>query len=75
MTNKTFWNQIKVLIKLYHLNFLYDAIGGDFLSEDEIAFLENNLGKSKLNSSKIPILDKIFAFGQIAQKNWCRKCK
>ena len=67
-SNKTFWNQVKTLIKLYHLNFLYDAIGEDFLSEEEIIFLEKNLGKSKLDSSKIPLLDKIFAFGQISQK-------
>ena len=66
--NNSFWNKIKTLIKLYHLNFLYDTIGGDYLSEDEMNFLEDNLGKSKLDSSKIPLLDKIFAFGQVAQK-------
>lgn len=66
--NDLFWNKIKTLIKLYHLNFLYDTIGGDYLSEDEMNFLEDNLGKSKLKSSKIPLLDKIFAFGQVAQK-------
>ena len=66
--NNSFWNKIKTLIKLYHLNFLFDTIGGDYLSEDEMNFLEDNLGKSKLDSSKIPLLDKIFAFGQVAQK-------
>lgn len=66
--NDSFWNKIKTLIKLYHLNFLYDIIGSDYLSEDEMNFLEDNLGKSKLDSSKIPLLDKIFAFGQVAQK-------
>ena len=66
--NSAFWNKIRTLIKLYHLNFLYDVIGSDYLSEDEMNFLEDNLGKSKLDSSKIPLLDKIFAFGQIAQK-------
>lgn len=66
--NDSFWNKIKTLIKLYHLNFLFDTIGGEYLSEDEINFLEDNLGKSKLNPSKIPLLDKIFAFGQVAQK-------
>lgn len=66
--NNSFWNKIKNLIKLYHLNFLYDTIGGDYLSEDEINFLKDNLGKSKLDSSKIPLLDRIFAFGQVAQK-------
>lgn len=66
--NNSFWNQIKTLIKLYHLNFLFDVVGSDFLSEDELTFLEDNLGKSKLNYSNIPLLDKIFAFGQISQK-------
>ena len=66
--NDSFWNKIKTLIKLYHLNFLYNTIGGDYLSEDETNFLEDNLGKSKLDTSKIPLLDKIFAFGQVAQK-------
>ena len=66
--NKDFWNKIKKLIKLYHLNFLHDAIGSDYLSEDEMTFLKDNLGKDKLNESKIPFLDKIFAFGQISQK-------
>ena len=66
--NNSFWNKIKTLIKLYHLNFLYNIIGGDYLSEDEINFLEDNLGKSKLDSFKVPLLDKIFAFGKIAQK-------
>lgn len=66
--NNSFWNKIKTLIKLYHLNFLFDVVGSDFLSEDEMTFLEDNLGKTKLDFTKIPLLDKIFAFGQIAQK-------
>lgn len=63
-----FWNRIRHLIKLYHLNFLFDTIGKDFLSEDEIDFLEKNLGKTKLDVKRTPILDKIFAFGQIVEK-------
>lgn len=66
--NNSFWNKIKTLIKLYHLNFLFDVVGSDFLSEDEMTFLEDNLGKTKLDFTKIPLLDKIFAFGQIVQK-------
>lgn len=66
--NDSFWNKIKTLIKLYHLNFLYNTIGGDYLSEDEMNFLEDNLGKSKISKGEIPLLDKIFAFGQITQK-------
>ena len=56
------------MIKLFHLNFLFDTIGEDYLSEEEINFLEKNLGKPNLNRSKIPLLDKIFAFGLIAEK-------
>lgn len=63
-----FWNRIRNVIKLYHLNFLFDTIGEDYLSEDEMDFLEKNLGKTKLNRDKTPLLDKIFAFGQIAEK-------
>ena len=66
--DSVFWNRIKNIIKLYHLNFLYDTIGEDFLSEEEIDFLEKNLGKTKIDNKKIPLLDKIFAFGKIAEK-------
>lgn len=66
--NNSFWNKIKNLIKLYHLNFLYDVIGEDFLSEDEMNFLKDNLGKDKFKTPKIALLDKIFIFGQIVQK-------
>lgn len=63
-----FWNKIRNVIKLYHLNFLFDTIGEDYLSEEEMDFLEKNLGKTKLNTKRTPLLDKIFAFGQIAEK-------
>lgn len=66
--NTSFWNNIRNLIKLYHLNFLYDMIGENYFSEEELDFLEKNLGKSNIDSSKIPLLDRIYAFGQIAQK-------
>ena len=66
--NNSFWKKIKNIIKLYHLNFLFDTIGEDYLSEEEREFLENGLGKTKLNRDKIPLLDKIFAFGKIAEK-------
>lgn len=66
--NTSFWNKIRNLIKLYHLNFLWDLVGKDYLSDEEIDFLDKNLGKSKISINQIPLLDKIFAFGQIAQK-------
>lgn len=66
--DNSFWNRIHHLIKLYHLNFLFDTIGRDYLSESELKYLEDNLGKTKIQQDKIPILDKIFAFGQVAEK-------
>lgn len=65
-----FWDKIKNLIKLYSLNFLLSVVGSDFLSESELKFLENSLGKEKVNKYKkeIPLLDKIYAFGKISQQ-------
>lgn len=67
-SNSSFWNKIKTLIKLYHLNFLWNLVGKEYLSDEEINFLEKNLEKSKFSKDEIPLLDKIFAFGQVAQK-------
>ena len=34
--NDSFWNKIKTLIKLYHLNFLWNLVGKEYLSDEEI---------------------------------------
>lgn len=68
MINEKFWNKIKDKIKLYHLNFLFNYIGGNFLSEQEIKFLEKELGKDALNWENIPLIEQIFAIGKISQK-------
>ena len=36
-----FWNRIRNVIKLYHLNFLFDTIGADYLSEDEMELVNS----------------------------------
>lgn len=63
-----FWEGIKKKIKFIHLNFLFDLIGGSYLSKEELDFLKKEIGKNNLDYEKIPLLDKIFHLGKLTQK-------
>lgn len=68
MFSYNFWEKIQKTIKVFHLNFLYDLIGGRFLSKQEIDFLKKELGKDKFKKENISLLDKIFILGKLSQK-------
>ena len=68
MFNLYFWEKIKNTIKVFHLNFLFNIIGSSYLTQKELDFLEKELGKKNLNYDNIPLIDKIFILGQLAQK-------
>lgn len=68
MFGTDFWDKIKNTIKVFHLNFLFNTIGSSYLSKEEIYFLEEEMGKGHLDYKAIPLLDKIFILGQLAQK-------
>lgn len=68
MFNLYFWEKIKNTIKVFHLNFLFNTIGHSYLTKKELEFLESEIGKKNLNYNIIPLVDKIFILGQLAQK-------
>lgn len=68
MFNLYFWEKIKNTIKVFHLNFLFNTIGHSYLTKKELEFLENEIGKKNLNYNIVPLVDKIFILGQLAQK-------
>ena len=66
MFDYNFWEKIQKTIKVFHLNFLYNLVGKDFLSKQEIKFLEKEMGKDRFKNKKISLLDKIFILGNAA---------
>lgn len=65
-----FWNKIQNINKLFHLKFLSSIIGNNFLSEEELKFLEKETNKEyKKDTEKLSIFDKIFYFGKYNQQN------
>ena len=68
MFDYNFWEKIQKTIKVFHLNFLYNLVGKDFLSKQEIKFLEKEMGKDRFKNKKISLLDKIFILGKLSQK-------
>lgn len=68
MFGYNFWEKIRNIIKVFHLNYLYHLIGEEYLSKEEIKFLKDEMGKDKFKKGEIPILDKIFILGKLSQK-------
>lgn len=68
MFDYKFWDKIKNVIKTLHLNFLYDYIGSNYLSDEEIDFLKKEIGENKLKEGKVSQLDKIYILGQLSRK-------
>ena len=61
LSNLPFWNNIRETIEVYHLNFLKELIGKEFLSPKEIDLIEKHFGKEG-EKKKLCLLDKIFIY-------------
>lgn len=68
MFDYSFWEKIRNIIKVFHLNYLYYLIGEEYLSKEEFKFLKNEMGKDKFKNKEIPLLDKIFILGKLSQQ-------
>ena len=70
LSNSTFWKNIKQKIEIFHLRFLLEVIGKEYLSNKELNLLESFFGKEYLESKKdeISLLDKIYMFGNLKSK-------
>lgn len=66
--NHDFWQTIKKNIEAFNLNFTLNLVGKDFLSESERDVIRDYFGKEGLEKKEIPLLDKIYIFGKLAQR-------
>lgn len=70
MFGERFFGKISNIIKSFQTNFLAHFIGVDYLSNSEQEYLKNQIGEESFEKLKkdIPYLDRIYIFGQIAEK-------